>query len=278
MPPSLADVRRLRDRRATPPAPPAQPPAKRGRGEEIFFPLGLLEGLEGCDLMRLSGADRQRVHACMVDMLTLERRRPQSGTPLSASPCGECGTGRTLVDEREGTIFCEHCGAVRELMMKHQPSCGEANEARTGRAKSVSGVPRWMLARSEYTENYSTYRLLQDLEHWSHYAGMQPGSDAVALARRRLLYDSISPATPNLVRVVAALLIPAVEKQVDIASLQRGAPVPRLSFGTKPPRLSCPRGCGARFHAEFEARRHRCMAPPPLKRSAHGLNRSGASA
>lgn len=197
------------------------------------IPYSMLQGfLESHPLIAESGTDPKIIHSVIVSMHTHIFSSLQSDSvapvgvqndlpvskPRDEDRCRHCDPGICILDEREGVIYCNNCGIVETLRSVNvQPEYNAAPEVgrhQRGRARILSGVSDWVMAKNRpvaesHTVHYREF--MEDLEHWNYLLGH---SVDVLRGMGRALSDWSDPGHSRLSRAVAALLWPLICNQL----------------------------------------------------------------
>jgi len=242
------------------------------------IPYAMLQGfLESHPLVIESGMDPKTIHSVIVSMHTYifsnSQPEPELPSASTAPPkqrdedrCRHCTLGVCILDEREGVIFCDNCGIVETLRSVNvQPEYHAAPEVgrhQRGRARILSGVSDWVMAKSRPGVESQTvhYReFMEDLEHWNHLLGH---SVDVLRGMARALCDWSDPGHSRISRAVATLLWPLICDQLPQGQeirrrLRCGVSLPQIHDHEEQsiPQFSCGQ-CGAKETSRRAAKFH----------------------
>lgn len=220
-------------------------------------------------LCHVMSVDIERVHAAVVSAMrwTQRRRRAAGGddvasttTARARSKCTECGVGHELVDSKEGSCVCSHCGIVTLSNMNIEPEFVKPIVADRAAPRGIPGVSDQVRVRTTDGESRSekrANRLWWEMENWNAYAHL--GEDDLRSAHRTLM-DWNPTEFSEEVSMCCALLLPLLESHVpDETSvrdaLKSGKPLPVVRELVPEARFPCAK-CGVKVHSAKDARLH----------------------
>ena len=227
--------------------------------------------LEEHPLIDISDATPRGVYEAIVAILERTREatarddrideRRAAPNEVRIEPCALC-KGYKRYDSHTGDLICSSCGACSRFTRAEDARLyDKPDEKSGGRPTRDDNIAQWAKKSVEFAEGeYRRILIEKDMDSWNDYRPGGPCHGADAMTRlKRLVHvpERVGPTD----RVMAALLLPAVERAFDFEQIadavRQGKRLPTLAYDPPQPQFACQR-CGAAVFNRYEERRHPC--------------------
>lgn len=264
--------------------------------EEACIPYSCISGiLNDHPLVSATKVSKSEVHKCIAYMLNHHRRKDSFVTngddaeeetfcsrcnkSLGKSGCRQicaacvnrCRCGGALIEDmRQGCLCCDKCGLVQNVSIfkERMPLPISESELKMLESGADQGeVPKWLMARSAFGDNWVQMQLHADVEHWNSMMNL-PEDELEAVKKMcSWMYRRASSES----RIVASYIVNYLDKQYNVFALEE--PFPAFEWKVPDVKGVCDK-CSEKFYDLSSKRRHRCLISKDRKQWSLVANKS----